>query len=430
MMIRLTSLLLTALLSCFVTTVGRQAFAPSREAAAPAHASFELLSELPPELREAGSALLGEADERERARLAEGLAAAHPAGAMDFLIALLEKEHSAVVRARIVSVVGARRDPKVARALERRLEAGVEPSDEVAGLAFRRLLSEQRYALPGPLSLGSLTEGKERVRVLVFGDFGSGSRAQRQVAADMLAFHRETPFDLGVTVGDNFYPNGLSSPVHPRWRTQWEELYSPLGIEFYAILGNHDRNDAESPFAQVLRTKRSASWRMPAPFYTFRAGPAQFFALDTDKGHLDAAQLSWLAEELKKSDAVWKVVYGHHPLKSDGEHGDDKYTHEIRDLLLPVLRSGGADVYLAGHDHFMQYLKPEGDLHLFVSGGGGKGHRALRPPTHRHWGRSTFGFTVLEAEGARLAVEFVGPGVERLCRVEMVKGGETTAFCP
>lgn len=426
---RLTFLLLACLLCGPAASLAQQAFtSPGSAYSAPA--SVELLGALPAELRGAGSALLGETDERGRARLVEALAEAHPAGSLDFLIALLEQEPSAFVRAEIVSGLGAHRHPKVVQALERRLEASVEASDRVAGLAFGRLMAGRGYALPGPLSLGRLKPEAEPVRVLAFGDFGSGSRAQRQVAADMLAYHKENPFDLGITVGDNFYPSGLSSPVHRRWQSQWEELYTPLGIEFYAILGNHDTRDSLSPYAQVLRTKRSTSWRMPAPVYTFSAGPVQFFAIDTDKGRLDAEQLGWLEAELKRSGAAWKVVYGHHPLKSDGEHGDDSYTRKMRDLLLPVLQAGGADVYLAGHDHDMQYLKPEGGLNLFISGGGGKSHRALRAPYHRRWGRSTFGFTVLEAEGERLSVEFVGAGGKRLCRVEISQGGETQAACP
>jgi 3',5'-cyclic AMP phosphodiesterase CpdA len=431
--IRFTSLLVATLLVCSIATSGQQSFTspggPS-VAAAPMPVSGDLLDALPPVLRETGSAILGEADEEGRAELVEELAEAHPSDSMDFLIALLEREESAVVRAEIVSELGAPGHPKVLRALERRLELGAEASDEVAGLAFKRLLAGGGYALPGPLSLGDLAAGKERVRVLAFGDFGSGSRAQRQVASDMLSYHKENPFDLGLTVGDNFYPKGLSNPVHRRWQSQWEQLYTPLGIEFYAVLGNHDTGDRRSPFAQVLRTKRSASWRMPAPYYTFSAGPVQFFAVDTDKGRLTAEQLNWLEAELKKSEAAWKVVYGHHPLKSDGEHGDDAYTARVRDLLLPRLKRGGADVYLAGHDHDMQYLKPEGELHLFVSGGGGKGHRALRPARHRLWGRSTYGFTVLEAEKEKLSVGFVAAGGERLCAVAISKGGEAKADCP
>lgn len=392
-------------------------------------ALIDLLSELPPALRGAGSALLGEADEKGRARLAENLAEDHPADSLDFLISLLDREKSALVRAEIVSELAALNHPKVLRALERRLELG-EQSEEVAELAFRRLISGGRYSLPGPLSLGSLVTDKQSVRVLAFGDFGSGSRAQRELASDMFAYHQKNPFDLGITVGDNFYPSGLASPVHRRWQSQWEDLYTPLGIEFYAILGNHDTRDSASPYAQVLRTKRSGSWRMPSRYYTFSAGPVQFFAMDTNKGRLNGEQLAWLEGELRKSTAAWKVVYGHHPFKSDGEHGDDTYTRKVGHLLLPILKAGGADVYLSGHDHDMQYLKPEGDLHLFISGGGGKGHRALRTPHHRLWGRSTYGFTVLEAEKEKLSVEFVAAGGERLCAIEISKGDGAKADCP
>lgn len=392
--------------------------------------SVELLSELPVSLRSAGSALLGEADERGRARLAEDLAEDYPADSLNFLISLLDREKSALVRAEIVSELAPLNHPKVLRALERRMDAAFEQSEQVAELAFRKLIGLANYSLPGPLSLGSLVTHGRAVRVLAFGDFGSGSTAQRELASDMLAYHRKNPFDLGITVGDNFYPSGLSSPVHRRWQSQWEDLYTPLGIEFYAILGNHDTRDSASPFAQVLRTKRSPSWRMPAPYYTFSAGPVQFFAIDTNKRRLTVEQLAWLEVELKNSTAAWKVVYGHHPFKSDGEHGDDTYTRKVGDLLLPILKAGGADVYLSGHDHDMQYLKPEGELYLFISGGGGKGHRALRSPHHRLWGRSTYGFTVLEAEQEKLSVQFVAAGGTRLCTIEITKGDKAKADCP
>ena len=393
-------------------------------------ASARLLGELPPWLRSSGSVLLGEADEKGRAKLAENLAEDHPADSMDFLIALLDREKSALVRAEIVGELAVHNHPKVLRALERRLDSGVEDNEEVAALAFRSLIRSDVYSLPGPLSLGSQVTDNEVVRVLAFGDFGSGSMAQRELASDMLAYHRKNPFDLGITVGDNFYPSGLSSPLHPRWKSQWEDLYTPLGIKFYAILGNHDTRDSASPYAQVLRTKRSPSWRMPAPYYTFSAGPVQFFAIDTNKGRLTHEQLAWLQGELKKSTAAWKIVYGHHPFKSDGEHGDDRYTEKLRHVLLPILKAGAADVYLSGHDHDMQYLKPEGNLHVFISGGGGKGHRSLRPLFHRLWGRSTYGFTVLEAEKEKLSVEFVAAGGERLCAVEISRGGTAKADCP
>ena len=183
----------------------------------------------------------------------------------------------------------------------------------------------------------------------------------------MAEWHRKTPFDFAITLGDNFYSAGMSSPTDPRWKILWDELYDPLGIKFYATLGNHDWVMSDSPAAEILYSDRSPSWRMPSPYYTFTAGPVQFFALDTNE--VSDAQLAWFDGELKKSTSKWKIVYAHHPIYSDGEHGDNPV---LAQKLLPLLRSR-VDVYLAGHDHILNHVKPEGGVEFFVSGGAGAG---------------------------------------------------------
>src|SRR5262249_57118817 len=62
----------------------------------------------------------------------------------------------------------------------------------------------------------------------------------------------QSPFDIGITVGDNFYPVGMESLKDPRWQTWWEDMYGPLKIVFYPVLGNHDWYDFDSPAAQIL----------------------------------------------------------------------------------------------------------------------------------------------------------------------------------
>jgi hypothetical protein len=216
----------------------------------------------------------------------------------------------------------------------------------------------------------------------------------------MRTYHEKQPFTFAVTLGDNFYSRGMVSPDDPRWQTWWSDLYDPLGIPFYATLGNHDWGDPNSPAAEILFTARSRSWRMPAAYYTFTAGPVQFFALDTDL--ISEAQLLWLVEELDRSRATWKVVYGHHPIYSEGRHEDnnDKIAQ-----LLPVLRDR-ADVYLAGHDHDMQHLRPEGTLHFFVAGSGGK-LRPIEAGPRSLFAKSANGFAVLDADAETLTVTFV-----------------------
>jgi len=224
----------------------------------------------------------------------------------------------------------------------------------------------------------------------------------------MLEYHRKSPFDFGITLGDNFYNEGMESPTTTRWKRLWDEHYDPLGIKFYATLGNHDWAGLDSPAAEILYSDRSPTWRMPAPYYTFTAGPVQFFAIDTNE--MSVAQLMWLDEELKKSTARWKLVYGHHPIYSDGDHGDDQ---RMIEKLLPILK-GKADAYFAGHDHTLEQIKPEGGLHFFISGGGGARLYKVKQAPRAVYVQSIHGFCVIEADQTELRVRFIGTDVNQL----------------
>jgi hypothetical protein len=422
------------------------AFAPSPQTPPPAAATSTAqedprLAKLPSALRDKGRAILAEPDEDTRADLAEALAESDPVGALDFLLTLLDTDPSADVRENIVDELEDVDDPRVGPALARRVS--VDPDLDIALSALEILraraaaplmrLLEQRLSterekgsadaiwrlakeqerwttivrgglLPtffqDPPALFSLKPAESAVRVLAFGDFGDGSEAQKRVAAAMLRYHQQQPFDFGITLGDNFYSSGMVSPSDPRWETWWSALYDPLKISFYPSFGNHDWNGPNGPAAELLFSQKSLSWRMPAAYYTFLAGPVQFFALDTDI--ISEAQLLWLTSELDRSTARWKVVYGHHPIYSAGQHEDNNQKIE---QLLPVLKER-ADVYLAGHDHDMQHLKPEGRLHFFVAGTGGK-LRTIQPGPRSLFAKGAHGFAVLDADAAALTITFV-----------------------
>jgi tartrate-resistant acid phosphatase type 5 len=285
------------------------------------------------------------------------------------------------------------------------------------------------------------------VRILAFGDFGTEGDdwPQERLAEAMAAYGVDHPYDLGLTLGDNFYPDGLSSPVDPRWDRQWERLYTPMGIRFYAVLGNHDYHNPKSPGAEIARSRRSPSWCLPRTWYTFTAGPVQLFAVDTtpveepdkDWDGAMAVQRQWLDRALAASRARWKVVFGHHPIYSNGHHsGPDGSLPRMRQYLLPVLVKNGVDLYLAGHDHDLQVLEPESGVHFAVSGAGGRNLRRFRRKDCSRWGLDlTYGFTVLEADEAKLTLTFVGRGESRPYRVlwgpaEMREGEDSACRRP
>lgn len=405
--------------------------------------SIAELKNLPPALRERALALLKQSDENERVKIVQDLVRMDVAGATDFLLEVLERDSSPKVRYAIINRVGRRPQAKVREALER--HAASDPDARVSLLALERVRGQQNQEmrkllnrrmeaakksgdkeawrllaqederwislvrgtmLPSflriPPARFSVKAKNQLIRVLAFGDYGTGSDAQRRVAAAMLKYHRKSPFDFGITLGDNFYSEGMASPEDPRWKTWWDALYSPLGIQFYTTLGNHDWGLPDSPAAEILYSRKSSSWRMPSPYYTYTAGPVQFFALDTNE--ISQAQMAWITEELDKSRARWKVVYGHHPVYSYGTHEDNK---NLIASLLPVLK-GRADVYLAGHDHDLQHIKPEGGVHFFVAGGGGAGIRPVAPGAMSLFAKSAHGFAVLEADTNQFTVKFIG----------------------
>jgi hypothetical protein len=241
------------------------------------------------------------------------------------------------------------------------------------------------------------------VRVVGFGDFGTGSDAQRQVAATIARLHAAKPFDLGVTFGDNFYMVGMTSPDESRWHDWWDVLYGPLGITFYPALGNHEWYSEDGAVAEILH--RSHSWCLPSPYYSYTAGPVQFFVLDTTE--ISEEQVLWLAGALSRSTAVWKVVYGHHQIFAP----EQRTRSAVRTLaymqsrLWPVIR-GKVDAYLCGHQHAMARMAAVDGVHFFMSGGGGAPLSSVnRGVPNTRFAATSFGFLTLEADARELRIE-------------------------
>lgn len=421
------------------------------------------LTKLPEPLRERGRALLAEADEQKRAALAREFVRLPGTDGIDFLLGVLATDPSSRVRFEILDRLGRMADPRVRAVLPQ--IASSDPDTRLALLAleqlrlqqtrelsrllnqrlekarttgnaddFRKLANEQERwislvrgtMLPSfmrtPPPIFSLKKTDEPVRILAFGDFGTGSEGQKQTAAAMVRYHRETPFDFGITLGDNFYSVGMESTSDPRWKTQWEDLYRPLGIRIYATYGNHDWGLADSPAAELMYAGMSESWRMPAPYYTFTAGAVQLFAVDTNE--VSEAQLLWLKEQLEKSTATWKLVYGHHPIYSHGQHGDNSV---LIAKLLPILK-GRADVFLAGHDHDLQHLKAEDGVHFFVSGGGGAGIRPITPGARSLFAHSSYAFSVIDADSREFTIKYFDPTLKELYRATLRKSGNVAVL--
>jgi hypothetical protein len=213
-----------------------------------------------------------------------------------------------------------------------------------------QIVAEQPVPLPN--RDGSL-------KFAVLGDFGTGSKEQYQLAAQMAFLHKGFKYELVALVGDNLY----GSQKAQDFKKKFEIPYKPLldaGVKFYASLGNHDKRE------QRLYQQFNMDGKL---YYSFTPEPnVRFFALDS--GYPVPEQIKWLEKELTASSNDWKIVFFHHPLYSSGDkHGSDT---GLRAVLEPLFIKHNVSVVLNGHDHFYERVKPQKGIVYFVAGSGGK----------------------------------------------------------
>jgi tartrate-resistant acid phosphatase type 5 len=297
------------------------------------------------------------------------------------------------------------------------------------------------------------------VNLLAIGDFGSTSKEQRAVAEAMREYAQKRGMrtDALVLVGDNFYSRMEGGVESARWKTGFEEMY-PASVfpgPAYVVLGNHDYHDnagGEQVQLSYARSRPGTRWTLPAKWHRAELGPkeaplATVLFLDSNlpkvsggkdrktgkpKASLTEAEVEeqqrWLATQLEGKRAPLTLVVGHHPLYSNGSHGD---TEELIESWGGLFEKHGVHAYLCGHDHDLQHLEIEGLKTSFVlSGGGGAKVRAMKSDRKVPYANPVYGFTHLEISKAGLVFRHIGvegrqlhafsKGVDGTMRVEGV----------
>jgi acid phosphatase type 7 len=129
-------------------------------------------------------------------------------------------------------------------------------------------------------------------------------------------------------------------------------------------IGNHDYGAKQ--YFDLFVLPEPESW------YTFTAGPAQFFILDSNwTPRKDPKQIAWFAEEVKKSKARFKFLVCHHPLVScpDDDFAFDK-EWSMYGLFGKALEEAGVVAVFQGHNHNYQRAERKGVVYITTGGGG------------------------------------------------------------
>jgi hypothetical protein len=201
--------------------------------------------------------------------------------------------------------------------------------------------------------------------------------------------------DFIISTGDNFYPSGVISEFDPLFHYSFEEIYTDYSLQWdwFPVLGNHDYKS--NPDAQVAYSKISRRWKMPARYFskkfTIYGNPKNQVLIafvDTNpfikeyytnseygpnvRTQDTVAQKKWLEKILGDPDPNirWKIVVAHHPLFTGGGRTEGYDTKAVRNSLQALIDKYKVDIYLAGHEHSLQHILPQGKTHYFISGSG------------------------------------------------------------
>lgn len=201
------------------------------------------------------------------------------------------------------------------------------------------------------------------VSFITFGDWGAGEEYgttyQFDVADAIYDYCRNQNCDFIVTLGDNFYPSGVTDIYDPQWKGKYQDVYEKLGLPFYAALGWHDQTAGGSIQAQIDFSEVDDSWHMPAEYYSFMSPTdtsnalIEFFVLNSGDFLYQEDEKLWLQNAIANSSAIWKVLVTYVPLISNGSHGNDALG--IGKDLIPTI-CGKIDVIVSGHDHIFSHL--------------------------------------------------------------------------
>mmetsp|Transcript_3842 Transcript_3842/g.5979 ORF Transcript_3842/g.5979 Transcript_3842/m.5979 type:complete len:488 (+) Transcript_3842:165-1628(+) len=238
---------------------------------------------------------------------------------------------------------------------------------------------------------------RKSLNFLMVGDWGWNSENQSAVAYQMGVYGWRIDAQFVLSLGDNFYEDGIDNVTDPLWNKAYHDVYSAssLQIPWYAILGNRDYH--VDPQAQIDRSfeEDESLWTMPSRYfvfnYTLPSGDIlSVVNIDTqllDTDHDDTGfvyenpkwrtvrktQLDWIDSTLAEQSkvATWVVVTGHYPIYSVGLNGDNDV---LLNMLAPILRRHNVHMYIAGHDHSNQYIAMDDGITYVVCGqGAGRG---------------------------------------------------------
>lgn len=247
------------------------------------------------------------------------------------------------------------------------------------------------------------------MRLVAVGDVGHVTPAQRAIAAAITRRCAADPCDAVLVLGDLLYPSGPTGPDDPRL-DEVLGVYTRLGAPVWLVAGNHDHGQRgrDAPVDAEIAWAAARGPVFPAPDWRASLGDVDLWGLDTDRVFWGRAPGAWLDAELDASTARWRIGFGHHPMRSQGPHGNAGayegrawlpwFSGRALETFFRGRICGKVDLWLAGHDHLRELLPatPTCPTTLVVSGSGARGTRVVDRGNDATFASADEGFVEIE----------------------------------
>ncbi|KAJ0049693.1 hypothetical protein Pint_16874 [Pistacia integerrima] len=215
--------------------------------------------------------------------------------------------------------------------------------------------------------------GDGSLSFLVIGDWGRrGEFNQSEVALQMGSVGEKLGINFVVSTGDNFYDDGLSGEDDPAFEESFSKIYTAQSLQKQWYSGNFPLHYPYliTKLAEIFFIDTTPFVKM---YFTNEEGHTYDWRGVKSRKPYTANLLKDLEVALRESSAKWKIVIGHHAIRSIGHHGD---TEELINRVLPLLKTYNVDFYMNGHDHCLEHFSDkESPIQFLTSGAGSKAWR-------------------------------------------------------
>ena len=171
--------------------------------------------------------------------------------------------------------------------------------------------------------------------------------------------------DAYLHLGDMAYEEGLDGEFSANFFDIYTELLRNTVV--WPTMGNHEGITSSGvtgtgpyydSYCVPTRAEAGGTPSGTEAYYSFEIGRTHIICLnshDLDRSPTGDMAL-WLKADLEMAHADWLIAFWHHPPYTKGSHDSDREIEliEMRELVMPILESGGVDLVLSGHSHIYE----------------------------------------------------------------------------